>query len=133
MTDEPNLTPDPDDDHDPQQEMIEQYSEIFRAKADELEAAGRKVGLYIRDAGLTMIPMPHGAPDMEINPAMVVNFTVGDQAWSDRIQNPEQDSTETEFRKMAVEMEKDKFEETRADLERRLREGKNILGGDEEQ
>lgn len=117
-----------DDDDKPSPEDV--YGEIFREKADELEPVARRVGLYMRDAGLAMNPIPnddgtHGA-------AMIVNMTVGDAAWSDRVQNPEQDSTEAEFRKMAVEMEKDKFEETKAELERRLREGKDLLGGEED-
>lgn len=109
---------------------METYGEMFREKADELENAARKVGLYLRDAGLTMVPNLHG--DVAMEPALIANFTVGDQAWSDRVQNPEQNSTEAEFRKMAVEMEKDKFEETRAELERRLREGKDLLGSDDD-
>lgn len=124
------------DDHDPidpnqdpsKPDPMDQFGELFREKADELENAARKVGLYIRDAGLTMIPT-HDITS-PLAPALVANFTVGDQAWGDRVQNPDKNSTEAEFRKMAVEMEKDKFEETKAELERRLREGKDILGGE---
>lgn len=127
MSDHHNRMPGDDDIPDP----LEKYGEMFREKADALESAARKVGLYIRDAGLTMVPTPTDT-GMEMRPVMIGNFSVGDQAWSDRVQNPEQDSTETEFRKMAVETEKEKFEETRAELERRMREGKDLLGGEED-
>lgn len=121
----------PEDD-DRAQDPMQQYGDLFREKADALESAARKVGLYIRDVGLTMGPV-HTDEGIQVQPVMVGNFTVGDQAWSARVQNPEQDTTETEFRKMAVEMEKDKFEETRAELERRMREGRDLLGDAEEE
>lgn len=125
----------PPDDDDPGPggpDPMEKYGELFREKADGLEAAGRKVGLYIRDAGLSILPMPADDGSMMFGPVMVANFNVGDQAWSDRVQNAEQYTTEAEFRKMAVQMEKDKFEETRAELERRMQEGEEILGTDDD-
>lgn len=125
---------------EPEDEMREQmrkYEQVFRGKTDDVEAAGRRCGLYVRDIGLSMAPNTEldedGDQGMAMRPVMVLNFSVGDVAWSDRIQNPAQDTTEAEFRKMAVEAEKEKFEETRAELERRLREGKDLLGGDDDE
>lgn len=126
---------------DPEEEArkaAEQFEELFRSKVDGVEAAARRCGLHVHDLGLTLGPrIDHdpitGEHTMDgMQPVMVGNFAVGDAAWSDRIQNPQQDSTEAEFRKMAVEAEKEKFEETRAELERRLREGKDLLGGEED-
>lgn len=130
-----NINPTGDDDDDIAKEMA-QYEELFRSKVDDVETAGRRVGLYVRDIGLSMAPDfgrdDMGAPKVGFQPAMVANFTVGDAAWSDRVQNAEQYTTEAEFRKMAVQTEREKFEETKAELERRLREGKDILGGDDD-
>lgn len=123
MTD-PNSNPDPSDD-----EFIRKFDELFRSKIDGVEEAGRKVGLYVRDIGLSAAPNP---ATMGIEPVMVANFTVGDLAWSDRVQNAEQYTTEAEFRKMAVQTEKEKFEETKAELERRLREGEDLLGQEDD-
>lgn len=120
----------PDD--QPDDPMFKRLQEVFLEKSEDIENAGRKVGLYIQHAGISMVPgmTDHG---FDVQPVIVANFNVGDQAWSDRVQNHEQYTTEAEFRKMAVQMEKDKFEETKAELERRMREGKDLLGGTEEE
>lgn len=114
------------------EKILEKYQELFRSKIEEVEDGARKVGLYMREGGMTL------GPDFEtqsLQPVMVLNFSVGDVAWSDRVQNPAQDTTESEFKKMAVQMEKDKFEEMREEMERRLREGKGVFeeGEDDEE
>lgn len=116
-----NHTPDGDDD------FTRKFEDLFRSKVDDVEEAGRKTGLYVRDIGLSMAPMPDG-----IEPVMVANFTIGEVAWSDRVQNAEQYTTEAEFRKMSVQMDKDKFEETKAELERRLAAGEDPLAQEDD-
>lgn len=111
------------DDHDDDsngEHPMAKYHELFTEKAEGLEEAGRKVGLYVRDVSIAMAPSHPGADPA---PVMVANFTIGDVAWSDRIQNYDQYTTEGEFRKLAVQMDKEKFEEMRIEMERKLKEG----------
>lgn len=97
---------------------------FFREKMEVVEDVARKMGLYVRDAGMTVMPdFASGGP----RKAFVANFTVGDVAWSDRVQNPAQDATESEFRQLAAQAEREKFEEMKAEMERKLAEGKGIF------
>jgi hypothetical protein len=105
---------------------MSKYQELFRERADQVENAARKVGLYLQDAGMTMAPVPTDT-GFEMQAVMVANFQVGDQAWSDRVQNWESYTTDAEFRKLAVQATGEKFEEMKAEMERKLREGKGIF------
>jgi hypothetical protein len=97
---------------------------------EELENSARKLGLY---ADNLAIGVPMGGPNLDDEERMVVvgQFTIGDIAWSDRVQNPQADETDMEFRKMAVDLEKDAFEAKRLEIERKLKEGKPIFGDDD--
>jgi hypothetical protein len=118
-----------DDFHGPDKEdpRIKANLELFKEKMSDIEDIARRNGLYARDAGLAI------APDFEsgsTRPVIVANFSVGDAAWSDRVQNPKQDTTESEFRQLAAQAERERFEEMKAEMERKLREGKGIFDGE---
>jgi hypothetical protein len=117
---------DHDDDGEHDNDPMAPFMDIFREKMEELEPIARKMGLYVQSAGLTIAPPeqnPSGAP----MPVLLAHFTIGDVAWSDRVQNAEQYSTEAQFRQIAVQSEKEKFEEMQRDLQARLSEGKELF------
>lgn len=115
--------------------MAQPSDEEAQRLIEDLENASRKLGLYADQIVVGVPSLPGhvpGDPDEEEKVVVVANFTIGDVAWSDRVQNPQADETDMEFRKMAVDLEKDQFEAKRAEIERRLKEGKPIFDeGDE--
>lgn len=106
---------------------------FFHEKAEAVENAARKIGLYVQDMGLAHAPRHGGPVDEELgdNPVMVGLFTIGDVAFSDRVLNPETDSIDKEFRQMTVVAEKEQFDDLRDSLEKRLKEGKGIFDEEE--
>lgn len=115
-------------------EPTEPNEEDAQRLMEELENAARKLGLYAENLA---IGVPSGGPYASLlgdgeKVVVVAQFTVGDIAWSDRVQNPQQEDADMEFRKMAVDLEKDAFEAKRAELERKLKEGKPIFGDEDD-
>lgn len=102
----------PNDRHDKKKK---EYENRFKDAAEVLAEGARKVGLYVEDMGVVM--SPPGSFD-EPTPVMVCNFNIGDQAFSARVQDPDQDQMETEFKKLARQAETDNFEQLRERLAR---------------
>lgn len=86
----------------------------LEAKADELEGAFRKIGLYFNQARWLSPGKPEDqsdpdAPYVEEHRSMpdrnflIVDALVGDVAFSKRVQTPEQVDIDTEFSKMTRE------------------------------
>lgn len=112
--------------------MDQPSDEEARKLMEELENAARRIGLYAENIA---IGVPIGGPNIpegEEQMVLVAQFTLGDIAFSDRVQNPQADETDMEFRKMAVDLEKDQFEAKRQEIERKLKEGKPIFGEDDD-
>jgi hypothetical protein len=65
----------------------------------ELENRSRKIGLYLKSAGLHV----ETAEEDEIpeDPKLVVIFGIGDIAFSPRVQDPEQEKVDNQFRQIA--------------------------------
>lgn len=135
MSDEDDFMPDPDDEQFIKD--MERYQHLIEDHAEAVESAGRRCGLHVKSIGLSMAPLHEhddvGNTTIGMQPVMVCNFAVGEAAWGDRVQNAEQYTVESEFRKLASQADRDKFEEMRAELQRRLEEGGDIWeGGDDE-
>ena len=90
-------------------------SEDAASALEQLEDAARKLGLYLDRA--MWVPTPGGPP------ALVVDFLIGDVAWSPRVQDPDQAAADTAFSQIAVEETKTDFD----DLAERIR--RNIAAG----
>lgn len=125
---------DHDDDHEhefPHDEAaLEDAARVLTTeKLPLIEEAARKIGLYVDSSTITMVPGQYGNPE----PALVVDFLVGDIAFSKRVQDPDTDSFDRSFKELEVSMLDDEFLETRAQIQRNVAAGRDPLDdGDEE-
>lgn len=78
--------------------------EKLREKVEELEDKCRKVGLYLNGVALNIDQGPQDEEDTDPIKAhsLLVQFGIGDVAFSKRIQDPEQDKMDDEFRVIAA-------------------------------
>lgn len=81
-------------------------------KLRELQEVTRKFGLYLQGATLG-IDEKGDEETGEKYHKLYAQFLVGDIAWSSRVQDPEQDKIDNEFRSIAVGTVEDDFEEIR--------------------
>lgn len=82
----------------------------------------RKIGLYVEGEQIVVAPDQHGQPHV----SLIVGFTVGNVAFSDRVQRPEQAAIDTTVKKMGIGMKADGLLDERARIERLLAEGKTL-------
>lgn len=120
--------------------------EKLSAVMKDLEDQARKLGLYIEHAAIASSD-PEGAMESledadklrellasdEDEVYLMATFAIGDVAWSKRVQDPEQDKIDDQFRVIAP----DPVEELREKMRRAAAEGKSILdidleGGDDD-
>lgn len=118
-----------------------QLSDAFKAEADKLleiangtengdglEDMLRKLGLYNDHAHIAMIDTPMGP-----KPALIVDCTIGDVAWTDRVQHPENYGIDQQFRAMEVEIVDSDFEDAKVRMRRNVAAGRDPLDdGDDE-
>lgn len=97
--------------------------EHVEAAVAQLDDELRKLGLYVEHSELYTLA------DGRI--MLVCEATIGDIAFSTRVQDPEQHHFDQQFRTFEVDESHSSFEATREDLRRRLAEGKPIFGDDE--
>lgn len=71
---------------------------------EELKEQAQKIGLYVSAVALNV---DHGDPDetdpdaaVERRHQLMMQFTLGSQAFSNRVQDPESDNFDTEFKKI---------------------------------
>lgn len=91
-----------------------------KAALDELEDDARKIGLYVDSAHV--MPDPQGSGEM----VFMVDFMLGDVAFSDRVQNPEQYGSDQILRGMEAGMQRSDFEETREKMIESLKNGGSL-------
>lgn len=92
------------------------------AKIPELEDAARQLGLYLSEAGVL---------EGEGRQAIVATFSIGQVAWSDRIQHPENYTTEKELAVMEAGIQKDDFLDVRQQIAEKLARGEDPFAEDE--
>ena len=96
-----------------------QVAELTKA-ADMLEPELRRIGVY--SDSTHVLEFPDGTP------VLVIDAYLGDVAFSKRVQDPEQHDFDREFKKMTLGTVADDFLDARGEIERRIAEGKPILG-----
>lgn len=99
-----------DEEFEPQ--LDPKVQEFLKKTMESLEQAARKIGLYVESAGTGVVP------GQDVN-LLVVTFTLGEVAFSDRVQNPDKDAAESEFRTMAVQTEEEIFNQLQEDLRKK--------------
>jgi hypothetical protein len=98
----------------------EEFDLLTRA-IPEMEDAARKIGLYMEQAVPMQVPLPpYGEPQL----AVVAHFTIGEVAFSDRVQQPEVDQLERQFAEIEAGAAADEFLDIRNRLARS--KGKNV-------
>jgi hypothetical protein len=110
--------------------------EHFRQQADSLLEGGEKlddalrtVGLYVERSQLVMIETPFGP-----RPALAVDTLIGDVAYTDRVQHPENDTMDKQFRVMEREMTGGEFDDIKERMRRNVAAGRDPMddGDDDE-
>lgn len=86
-----------------------------KAAMEKLEETSRKMGLYPEQAHAMKMP--------DDSFVFVVEFLLGDVAFSDRVQNPQKYSTDTMVNTMEKNLLGDTFLEERAKIQKRLAAG----------
>lgn len=91
--------------------MEEQRSkelELIEQLVGAVNESAQKIGLYV--TGEVQVAQQTNAFNETTN-VIIVTYTIGDVAWSDRVQNPGEDAIEGEVRKLAIEIEDAEFGE----------------------
>lgn len=121
----------PDEQPESDAELRDKISSLVK----ELENSSRKVGLYLEGAGLGVSPNvdPRVLSTLDGVKSVVksqdgevvisATFTIGDVAWSKRVQDPDQHEVDKQVRTMLP----DPVEEMRERLKKAREEGKNIF------
>jgi hypothetical protein len=94
-----------------------------------LYAAARKIGCYLEEAIITDVP---GGPNGSQR-GIIADFSLGKVAFSDRVQNPEQEQIDRAFQEMTFGFGSDEFLDARNRVQRNIEEGRMAFDdGDEE-
>lgn len=91
---------------------------IAHELGDKLIPVAQKLGLYQQSFRIGA-----AGEGSEATMVLIVDFLPGEIAWEDRTLNPERHTIEEEFKAIADQSDDDRFEEYRANLERKLTEG----------
>lgn len=87
--------------------FMEPPNDDIRQKADALEQSANKIGLYMQGFAMGAIPKD-GHPfdqddEAEAQLLLLATFAVGEEAFSDRVMNPEKYDEDGKFRELAIE------------------------------
>lgn len=99
---------DDDDEYRPSSEDLA----VANGKADELNAAAQKVGLYMQGYKLGGVMDTEGQHRLVI----IADFVPGEVAWSTKVQDPEAARVDEEFRTIETVAGKDEYADYRAEL-----------------
>lgn len=89
---------------------------------ERFEDQTRKIGLYLKHAGLHVEPSSLDKTESE-DPKLVMIFGIGSVAFSPRIQDPEQDEINDQFRQIASSSVDDDIESIRKRYKKGLEHG----------
>lgn len=88
---------------------------------EQLEESLRQLGIY--DAHTTMI-------EDDDRRFLVLDATLGDHAFSDRVQDPERAATDRTVREMGIDLHRTDFDEARERIRRNLAAGRHPFEGE---
>lgn len=130
------MAPDPDDEPTDDDALAAAALEAtFRADTDllierypDFEDAARQLGLYAEGHEISSAHTPLGP-----KAALVVGFDIGNVAFSDRVQHPENVTVDQAVREMELDTAADEWIDTREQIRRNLAAGRDPLDdGDDE-
>lgn len=118
--------PDEPHEHDPDHEMMQARWKVDADKllerAADIDDTFRKIGLYIEGQDVTTVQTPFGP-----KPALLLAVQLGDVAFARRVQDPEAEAMERQFKEMAAGMVGDDFLDARARMARNIAAGRDPL------
>jgi hypothetical protein len=107
----------------------EEFMAEMQPRLDGIEQAAQKLGLYMQGYGFAQVPAEDGGAATTV---AAVTFIIGDQAFSDRVQNPEKYEQDKELQTMFKESSLDEAEILKEQLRKAVEEGGDIFGADGE-
>lgn len=124
-----DMLPPPDDDDD------EMHDEAFRAEASVLMERAEHVAEHAKTLGLyaegppqiTSVPTPFG-----MKPALVQQFQIGRIAFQPRVQDPESEKFDDQFRVMEIQTQDDAFLDERQRIADALARGEDPYAVEDE-
>jgi hypothetical protein len=93
-------------------------------RMEKLEDAARQIGLYLEQGGVAV-----GEDGQQ---AIIASFSINKVAFSERVQNPEKHSIDSEFKNIATSAAKDDFLDARQKIAEALERGEDPFLEDEE-
>lgn len=97
----------------------------LEAATDELETELRRIGIYTNRTDV--LPAADGTL------LLVVDASVGDIAFSDRVHDPDAHEVDSQFKGMMREQAKTDMEELREEMRQKAARGENIFDDDDEE
>ncbi len=101
--------------------------DALHERSSDIDDIARNLGLYINETNLVVVGMQDGP-----KAAMVLDMTIGDVAFSPRVQNPEEFDIDKSFAEMQVSMMDDEFLDSRVRIQRNIKEGRDPLDDGED-
>lgn len=113
---------DPDEEPSPIPEAIRDAADVLGERFKDVPDELRKIGLYLEgEPQLVMVPSQMGPP----RAALVAQFVIGRVAFSKRVQDPDTDQMNDQFRVMEVQAEDDAFLDERQRIADALARGED--------
>lgn len=109
-----------DDSNDPRQRLFNQEAERLLEAGETVADKAERLGLYIEGSQIVPMDTPMGP-----QPGLVCIFKVGDVAFTDRVQQPEQNESDDQLRVMQQQMAETDYEETKERIAKALAEGRD--------
>lgn len=101
----------------------DQHLELAQ-RIEKLEDAARHIGLYLEQGGILQNEQGHEV--------IVASFTINKVAFSERVQNPERHSVDSEFKNLQTGMAKDDFLDVRTKIAEALERGEDPFASESE-
>ena len=103
---------------EPNEDDLDKLTERIEPLSD----AARRIGCYLDRSVVTSIPTPFG-PKL----AIVAEFSLGQVAFTTRVQDPEQEQVDRMFSEMTFGLGTDELLDSREQMRRNLAEGRSIF------
>ena len=101
-----------------------EHNQKLHELSDEIERRLEKLGVYVRN---TAFNVPQDDEGRSIgDPFFEVTGLIGSIAWQARVQDPEQDKMDDEFRGLASDVTEQQFQEIRRQAQKRRARGESL-------
>lgn len=109
------------DENDPRVQLFQQEAQQLQEIAEKIKPVAERLGLYVEGGQI----VPHDTP-MGPKPGLGLVFRVGNVAFTDRVQNPDADSTNDQVKTMERQMAIEETDQLRDKVREALADGKTL-------